>query len=69
MLQARPSDAHQESHRDLLSYLTAIASASGGILGFGAVSDEERRLLARISQELERAHGPAARDGMPPSKL
>ncbi len=73
-LQARPAEEREASRRELLSYSTAIASASGGVLGFGAVSAEERALLARISSELERAHGPAnleedAADGdeLPPS--
>ena len=39
------------------------------VLGiFGKVSDEERQLLARISQELERAHGAAAKRTMASSE-
>jgi tellurite resistance protein len=57
ILQARPLAEREASQRDLLSYSTAIASASGGILGFGKVSPEEQRVLARISEELERTHG------------
>jgi len=60
ILQGRPTEEREAGERDLLAYCTAIAAASGGILGFRTVSDEERRLLARISQELERAHGSAA---------
>ena len=58
-LQARPAEERESSERELLSLCTAIASASGGLLGMGAVSAEERALLARLSNELERAHGPA----------
>jgi hypothetical protein len=58
-LEARPAEEREASRRELLSYSTAIASASGGVLGIGAVSAEERAVLARISSELERAHGPA----------
>ena len=61
ILQTRPSEKREASRRDLLSYCTAIASASGGILGFGRVSPEEHNVLARISQELERTRGPDAR--------
>lgn len=61
ILETRPAAEREASQRDLLTYCAAIASASGGILGFGAVSDEERQLLVHISQELERAHGPARR--------
>jgi hypothetical protein len=62
-LEARPAVEREASRSELLSYSTAIASASGGVLGFGAVSAEERALLARLSSELERAHGPAKTDG------
>jgi hypothetical protein len=58
VLQAQPAETRAASQKDLLSYCTAIASASGGILGFRTVSDEERQLLSRISQEFEKAHGP-----------
>jgi hypothetical protein len=54
ILQARPGEEREASQRDLLSYCTAIASASGGVLGFRAVSDEERQILARISREFEK---------------
>jgi hypothetical protein len=64
-LQARPAVEREASRRELLSYSTAIASASGGVLGFGAVSAEERGLLARLGSELERAHGPAKLEGDP----
>ena len=53
ILQGRPADERTVSQGDLLGYCTAIASASGGILGFGKVSDAERELLARISEQLE----------------
>jgi len=57
ILESRSPEEREAGQRDLLSYCTAIASASGGILGFGAVTDDERKVLARISEELERAHG------------
>jgi hypothetical protein len=59
ILQARPPEEREASQLDLLSRLTAIASASGGILGFGKVSPQEAQVLARISEEMERAHGGA----------
>jgi hypothetical protein len=62
-LQARPAAEREATRRELLSDSAAIASASGGVLGFGAVSAEERALLARLSDELERAHGPAKLQG------
>jgi len=54
ILQAQSPEARAASERDLVSLATAIASASGGIVGFGAVSEEERQILARISGELEK---------------
>lgn len=60
-------DARQEAmRRDLLTYSTAIAEASGGILGFGAVSAEERATLARIAAELEQTHGRLSDAILPP---
>jgi hypothetical protein len=58
ILQAQPAAERAASQKGLLSYCTAIASASGGIMGFRRVSDEERQILGRISQEFEKAHGP-----------
>lgn len=60
MLASRPEAERDASGRDLVSYLTSIASASGGVLGFGSVSDEERAMLKRITQELEQAHPSAS---------
>jgi hypothetical protein len=59
MLQSRPEAEREASEKDLVSYLTSIASASGGVLGWGAVSDEERAVLARITAELEKTHNAA----------
>jgi hypothetical protein len=42
---------------DLVKYCENIASASGGILGIGKVSAEERALLASIASELKTRHG------------
>lgn len=60
MLASRPDAEREASEKDLLSYLTSIATASGGVLGWGAVSDEERAVLARITQELEKTHQSAS---------
>lgn len=59
ILESRPESEREASRNDLLSTATAIAEASGGMLGFRAVSAEERAVLARISQELEGKQGPA----------
>jgi len=68
ILQAGPAGERDASQRDLLSYCTAIASASGGILGFGKVTDQERQVLDRISQEFARHHAEAARRAAGPPK-
>jgi tellurite resistance protein len=66
ILAAEPEARRDKDSRDLLSYSTAIANASGGILGFGAVSDGERQVLERISRELERTHGALGDAILPP---
>jgi hypothetical protein len=53
ILQAQPENAREASEKDLLSLATAIASASGGIVGFRAVSAEEQQILKHISDELK----------------
>lgn len=59
MFASRPDSEREAGEKDLLSYLTSIASASGGVLGFGAVSDQERAVLERVTAEIEKAHGAA----------
>lgn len=57
MFASRPEDERAAGEKDLLSYLTSIATASGGVLGFGAVSDQERAVLERVTAELQQARG------------
>lgn len=57
MFASRPESEREVGEKDLLAYLTSVASASGGVLGFGAVSDQERAVLERVTAELENAHG------------
>ncbi len=54
ILRARTAEDVEASRRDLLSTSLAIASASGGVMGFARVSAEEREVLARLTAELER---------------
>jgi hypothetical protein len=58
ILESRPAAEREASRADLLTYSTAIAEASGGVLGLRSVSPEERALLARISSELESKQQP-----------
>ncbi len=53
ILQAQPETAREASEKDLLSLATAIAAASGGIVGFRAVSPDEQQILKHISDELK----------------
>ena len=55
ILAAQPADARTAAEHDLMSLATAIANASGGIVGFLAVSAEERQILTHISDELKKS--------------
>lgn len=59
---AQPAAQREATTRDLLAYSTAVAEASGGLLGLGRkVSDEEAALLEKLTAALSDAHGEAAR--------
>ena len=62
VLEAQPAEERAASQRDLLAYSSAIASASGGILGFGKISPAEQQVLAEITAELERTRTPRVSD-------
>ena len=53
MLAAGSQETHDLSSDDLVKYCENIASASGGLLGIGRVSSEERALLKRIAEQLK----------------
>ena len=53
ILQTQSTDERAAAERDLLTRSAAVASASGGILGYGKVSPEELAVLERIGRELE----------------
>ena len=53
MLDSGAADAGDLNADDLVKYCEEIASASGGILGIGRVSAEERALLASIAADLK----------------
>lgn len=53
MLAAHSGEMHDLSADDLVKYCEGIASASGGILGVGKVSVEEREALSRIVEGLK----------------
>lgn len=49
-----PPEEQAEAQRDLVSYCTRIAEASRSLLGFGIVSDDERKALEEIVAALSR---------------
>jgi nucleotide-binding universal stress UspA family protein len=62
ILQTLPAAERKARKDDLIQYCTHIASASGGLLGFGRrICTAEKNLLGRIAAELEKDHQAAAR--------
>lgn len=56
MLDSQSGEAAGLSAGDLVAYCEQIAAASGGILGIGRVSAEEKALLAAIAGDLKARH-------------
>ena len=56
-----PEDQRRRIEENLPAYAAAVARASGGVLGMGAVSAEERAVLDRIAREIAEAHADAAK--------
>lgn len=54
MLAAHSGEMHDLSADDLVKYCESIAAASGGILGVGKVSAEERAALGKIAEGLRK---------------
>jgi hypothetical protein len=57
MLSGRSANVADLSADDLVKYCEDIAAASGGLLGIGRVSSEERKLLSSIATELKAGRG------------
>jgi hypothetical protein len=53
MLDAGSHETHDLTPEELVKYCENIAAASGGILGIGRVSSEERTLLGQIASQLK----------------
>jgi hypothetical protein len=53
MLATGANDGDRMTADDLIRYCESIAAASGGILGIGKISAEERATLAKIAAELK----------------
>lgn len=61
VIEALPEQQRTESRQSLVEYCTQIAEISGGILGFGKISDEERLLIARIATEIGQTRSDAVK--------
>ena len=61
MFTAWPEEKRQAFEVSLPAYAAEVASVSGGLLGFGSISAEERTALQRIAREMTVAHAEAAR--------
>jgi|RhiMethySRZTD1v2_1073278.scaffolds.fasta_scaffold96023_2 tellurite resistance protein len=63
LLMALPEKEVESSKRDLLSYCTRVAEASGGILGLGRKIDRnERAVIEQVAKMLEQSHKSAAQE-------
>jgi tellurite resistance protein len=57
LLELFPQEKREEMQNDVLSASLAVASASGGFLGFGSkVSADEKYLLEKFAADFEKAH-------------
>jgi tellurite resistance protein len=54
------AEFREATSHDLVAACERIASASGGILGMGAVSAEEKAVIQRVAREIQKAHRDAA---------
>ncbi len=61
MFSSWPEAERRAIETNLPAYAEAVARASGGFLGIGAISAEERAALTRISHEIAEAHAEAAK--------
>ncbi len=61
LLKSMPPDLQSRRRNELLTSITRIAEASGGVLGLGSISAAERAQIERVTREIEQAHSVAAR--------
>jgi len=61
MFTAWPEEKRRACEVSLPAYAAAVASVSGGLLGFRAISADERTVLQRVAREIAEAHTEAAR--------
>ena len=61
MFTAWPEEKRRDFEVSLPAYAAEVASVSGGLLGFRAISAAERTALRRVAREIAEAHTEAAR--------
>ena len=61
MFAAWPEEKRQAFEAGLPAYAAEVASVSGGLLGFRAISAEETMALQRVAREIAEARAEAAR--------
>jgi hypothetical protein len=61
MFASLPTGQREQRHKNLRDFCLNVASASGGVLGFGRISAKEEEVLKRVAAALEASHGDAAR--------
>jgi hypothetical protein len=61
MFTTLPEAQRRAVETDLPAFAAAVARASGGVLGVGAVDAAEKAVLDRIAREIAEAHADAAR--------
>jgi hypothetical protein len=62
MFSTLPEEQRRAIETDLPAFAAAVARASGGVLGVGAVAAAEKAVLDRIAREIAEAHEEAARE-------
>jgi tellurite resistance protein len=64
LLELFPEEKREQMQSDVMSASLAVASASGGFLGFGSkVSADEKYLLEKFAADFEKAHKTAIEKG------
>lgn len=61
LIASAPQAQRESLGQSLSAYATQIALASGGVLGFNAITKAEQETLDRVAQEIADAHAEAAR--------
>jgi DnaJ-domain-containing protein 1 len=61
IMETLPAEERTAGADSLVDFCKNVAAASGGILGFGKISEDEKEVIERIAAELEKSHQDEAR--------